>query len=54
MRARIVAPTFRENLADTLALLARQGYEAVTIWGLHARPAVAAVARRYPERARSP
>ena len=49
VRGRVVAPTFRENLADTLALLARQGYKAVTIWGLHADPPVAAVARRYPD-----
>ena len=51
VRGRVVAPTFRENLADTLALLARQGYEAVTIWGIHADPPVAAVARRCPARA---
>jgi len=49
VRGRALEPTFRENLADTLALLARQGYEAVTIWGLQGDPPVAAVARRYPE-----
>ena len=49
VRARIVAPTFREDLADSLALIARQGYEAVTIWGFHYSPTVAAVAQRFPD-----
>ena len=33
---RVVAPTFQENLADTLALIARQGYEARDVWGTRA------------------
>lgn len=48
VRARIVAPTLREDVADSLALIARQGYDAVTIWGFHYDPSVAAVARRFP------
>lgn len=49
VRARIVAPTPREDVADFLSLLARQPYDAVVLWGLFYRPAVAAVARRYPK-----
>ena len=49
LRARVVEPTFRESLADTLALLARQGYAAITIWGLQGDAPVATVARRYPK-----
>lgn len=46
--ARIVAPTFREDIGDSLALIARQGYEAVTLWGVYYDRKVAAVARRFP------
>jgi basic membrane protein A and related proteins len=49
VRARIVAPTVREDLVDFLSLLARQPYDAVVLWGLYYRPAVAVVARRYPK-----
>jgi basic membrane protein A len=45
---RVVTPTYRDDLADFLALLARQDYEAVVVFGLYYEPAVAAVARRYP------
>jgi basic membrane protein A len=48
VQARIVSPTFRENLADFLALIARQRYEAVILFGLYYDPQVSAVARRYP------
>ena len=45
---RIVTPTFRDDLADFLALLARQRYEAIVLFGLYYQPAVTAVAKRYP------
>lgn len=45
---RVVTPTFRDDLADFLALLARQRYGAIVVFGLYYEPAVAAVARRYP------
>jgi basic membrane protein A len=48
VQARIVSPTFRESLADFLALIARQHYDAVVLFGLHYDPQVSAVARRYP------
>ena len=48
VRARIVSPTFRESLADFLALIARQRYDAVVLFGLYYDPQVSAVARRYP------
>lgn len=47
--ARVVAPTFREDQASSLALIARQGFKVITIWGFHADPPVAAVARRFPD-----
>jgi basic membrane protein A len=49
VRARIVAPTYREDIADFLSLLARQRYDAVVLFGLHYNPAVAAAARRHPD-----
>ena len=49
VHARIVSPTFREDLADFLSLIARQGYAAVVLFGLYYDPQVAAVARRYPK-----
>jgi basic membrane protein A len=49
VRARIVSPTFREDLADFLSLIARQRYDAVVLFGLYYDPRVSAVARRYPE-----
>jgi basic membrane protein A len=49
VRARIVSPTFRESLADFLALIARQRYDAVVLFGLYYDPQVSAVARRYPK-----
>ena len=48
VQARIVSPTFRESLADFLALIARQDYDAVVLFGLYYDPQVSAVARRYP------
>ena len=45
---RILSPTYRDDLADFLALLAQQRYDAVVLFGLYYQPAVAAVARRYP------
>ena len=49
VQARIVSPTFRESLADFLALIARQDYDAVVLFGLYYDPQVSAVARRYPK-----
>jgi basic membrane protein A len=49
VRARIVSPTFRENLADFLALIAQQHYDAVVLFGLYYDPQVSAGARRYPK-----
>ena len=46
--ARVVAPTFRENLADFLSLVARQGYEAVITFGIGYTPELGKVAARYP------
>ena len=48
VHARIVSPTIREDLADFLSLIARQGYAAVVLFGLSYAPQVSAVARRYP------
>jgi basic membrane protein A len=48
VHARIVSPTFREDIADFLSLIARQGYAAVVLFGLYYAPQVSAVARRYP------
>jgi basic membrane protein A len=48
VEARIVSPTFRDDLGDFLALIARQHYDAVVLFGLYYDPRVAAVARRYP------
>jgi len=45
---RIFTPTFREDLADVLGLLARQDYSAIILWGLSNTPALRAVASRYP------
>jgi basic membrane protein A len=45
---RIVTPTFREDLADVLGLLARQEYDAIILWSLSYSPALRAVATRYP------
>lgn len=44
----IITPTFREDLADVLGLLARQEYGAVIVWSLSFSPALRAVATRYP------
>jgi basic membrane protein A and related proteins len=49
VRARIVSPTPREDLADFLSLIARQRYDAVVLFGLYYDPQVSAVARRYPK-----
>jgi len=49
VEARIVSPTFRDDLGDFLALIARQGYEAVVVFGIYYDPQFAAVARRYPK-----
>jgi len=48
VQARIVSPTLRESLADSLGLIAQQHYDAVILFGLASAPLVAAVARRYP------
>ena len=45
---RIVTPTFREDLADVLGLLARQHYGAIILWSLSYNPALRAVATRFP------
>jgi basic membrane protein A and related proteins len=44
----IFTPTFREDLADVLGLLARQQYGAIILWSLSNTPALRAVATRYP------
>jgi basic membrane protein A len=49
VKARIVSPTFRESLADFLALIAQQRYDAVVLFGLYYDPQVSAVARRNPK-----
>ncbi len=46
--ARILSPTFRDDLGDFLALIARQSYDAVVLFGVHRDPRVSAAARRYP------
>lgn len=44
---RIISPDYREDMVDTLALLARQGYDLIVVdWG--GTEAVADVAPRYP------
>ena len=45
---RILTPTFREDLADVLGLLARRDYSAIILWGLSSTPALQSVATRYP------
>ncbi len=49
VRARVVAPTYRESIGDFLALTAQQGYEAIVLAGIGFGPAVIRVARRYPD-----
>ena len=44
----IFTPTFREDLADVLGLLARRDYSAIILWGLSSTPALQSVATRYP------
>ncbi len=48
VEARILTPTFRDDLGDFLGLIARQGYDAVVVFGLYYDPRVSAAARRYP------
>lgn len=45
---RLVTPTVRENLVDTLTLVAKQGYDLVIVFGFGYREAVGVVARRQP------
>jgi basic membrane protein A len=45
---RVITPTFREDLADVLGLLARQEYGAIIMWSLAYAPALRAAAVRYP------
>ena len=45
---RIVTPTFREDLADVLGLLAHKEYGAIITWSLAYAPALRTTATRYP------
>jgi basic membrane protein A len=47
--ARVVAPTYRENVGDFLRLIARQGYERVILFSLYFLPDVGAVMRQHPD-----
>ncbi len=49
VHARIVSPTFRDDLADFLSLIARQHYATVVLFGIYYDPRVSAVTRRYPK-----
>ncbi|HEX6725059.1 MAG TPA: BMP family ABC transporter substrate-binding protein [Gaiella sp.] len=45
---RILTPTFREDLADVLGLLARQDFGAIILFSLAYSPALQTIAKRYP------
>ena len=46
--AKVVAPTFRDDITDFLDLIARQGYAAVIVFGYQLRPELGDVAVRHP------
>jgi basic membrane protein A len=49
MSARVVSPTYRENIGDFLRLIARGGYERVILFSLYFLPDVGAVMKRHPK-----